>query len=205
MSEGMNNFFMGILCGKDKKILTISPLHIALEQILPLVLIIYVKFPVNRLGITEKYLDKRTRKICRIYVIKWRRSKRAEKEQYFMVPGCVDLKVVHCGYSWPGGNQWSRRTEMGESVQCHSTHAYRVSITFLAEQYSTYPSNVLFDLVDFITIVSNIVSVSQFRATIQQIISNKMNTLLLHWMLLHSNDDPAENRGIVRMILCKRV
>lgn len=34
---------------------------------------------------------------------------------------CVNGGEVHCGYCWPGGKHWSRRTKMGESVQCHST------------------------------------------------------------------------------------
>lgn len=46
-----------------------------------------------------------------------------------MVPECVDMEAVHCGYCWPGVNHWSRRTEMGESVQCHSTRARSEWIT----------------------------------------------------------------------------
>lgn len=39
----------------------------------------------------------------------------------FTVPGCH--VALHCGYSWPGGNQWSRRTKMRESVRCHCANA----------------------------------------------------------------------------------
>lgn len=45
-------------------------------------------------------------------------EKGRKRENIFTVPDCVDTKAMHCGYYRPGGNHWSRRTEMGESVWC---------------------------------------------------------------------------------------
>lgn len=61
-----------------------------------------------------------------------------------MVPECVDMEAVHCGYCWPEGNHWSRRTEMGESEQCHSTRArFKMDHTVFPANKSTglWPDN----------------------------------------------------------------
>lgn len=57
--------------------------------------------------------------------------KRAKEENDFTVPGCGYMNAMHSGYGWPGGNQWSRRMEMEESVRCRGTHACRGCVMFV--------------------------------------------------------------------------